>query len=612
MYATGRRLRRVYHRPFFVSSSSLLLLDGPRDRAKMARRRHPFRCLPRRVPSARLCFALLSVALLVSLLLSLQLYQHPSVLAWSCQDGKVWGCPGKADDSRAPAVPLITVGTGAPYDSSVPSGRRTSRLSGAVTSLADDLSDFLTGSVGRPHGTTRWTYERDADHLGMTSQQCQAAFPGLFAELARARTQFQKFHIVGKDLDAIDISEGRVRAAVLGGEVRKPLLWSFRPYMLIRPRPQLSILKTNLRTQKSRASAIAILQSLHDAVSNPGEIPMPNIEFVISVNSHVPDLTKPLWVPDRREDDENVWLMPESRFVIEQLSGPAKSTGTRRLAAKSRRWIWGETSSKTDGSGKAEEAEKRLEILTVTKRRLISEIEDLEGSVPHQKRNRLVGVWRNGDTPGSARQKQLVRVADGRAWAETQVVIAGADHENSTKPVTVGGRKDHRKSLSEICRYLFLAHDSSFPISLTDGPLLCSSVILTTKPKWIQIYHPLMLVNPDNYLLGDLEHPVVDSWAADGAGRQNAVLAADDWGDVDVKMNGLLQFPDVAEAIAENNVETFRRRYMTNAATACYWREMIFAYKSVSYEPEVWVQEGTTATGETRRTRRGISWESFL
>ena len=475
--------------------------------------------------------------------------------------------------------------------------------------LVDGLSDILTGPVARPSTSSRWTYEQDADNLAMTSRQCQSAFPGLYAELARARSQHGKFHIVRDDLNGIPISEGRVRAGVLGGEVRSPCSpRSSRPYAHD-PRQQLSILKTNLQTQKSRASALAIFQSLHDAVSNPGEAPIPNIEFVISVNSHVPDLTKPLWVPDRREDDENVWLMPETRFVIEELSGSAKSGKTRRSENKIKRWIWGDSSNK--GPSGTEEADSRREILTVTKRQLISEIEDIEGSVPHQKRNRLVGVWRNEDKPDNARQKQLVRVADGRAWAETQAVIAGIDGENSTK-AAAAGRKDHRKSLSEICRYLFLAHDSSFHISLTDGPLLCSSVILTTKPKWIQIYHPLMLADSDHYHLGDAEHPVVRDWAANGPGVQNTVLAADDWADVDVKMKGLLQHPEVAEAIAANNVETFRRRYLTNAATACYWREMMFAYKSVSFEPETWVQADGASGGETRRMRRGISWESFL
>ena len=338
---------------------------------------------------------------------------------------------------------------------------------------------------------------------------------------------------------------------------------------------------------------------------------MPNIEFVISVNSHVPDLTKPLWVPDRREDDENVWLMPETRFVIEELAGVSKSTSGKRSKNQPRkRWIWGDSGNKGAGTS-TEETENHQEISTVTKSQLISEIEDLEGSVPHQKRNRLVGVWRNEDTPENARQKQLVRVADGRAWAEGQTVIVGIESQNSTKP-SAGGRKDHRKSISEICRYLFLAHDSSFHISLTDGPLLCSSVIMTTKPKWIQIYHPLMLADPDHYHMGDVEHPVVRNWAGEGPDRQNTVLVADDWGDLDVKMKGLLEHPEVAATIAENNVETFRKRYLTNAATACYWREMVFAYKDVSFEPDVYVQEGDASSGETRKIRRGISWESFL
>ena len=179
------------------------------------------RCLPRRVLSARLCCALLFISILASLLLSLQLYSHGSVLAWSCQDGGVWSCPTKTWRRRGKATPLIAVGTGAPFASSVPSSTRASWLSRAMTLLVSAFSDVLTGPAARSSTSSRWTYEKDADNLAMTSQQCQSAFPGLFAELARARSKHEKFHIVKEDLNSIPMTDGRVRAGILGGEVRK-------------------------------------------------------------------------------------------------------------------------------------------------------------------------------------------------------------------------------------------------------------------------------------------------------------------------------------------------------------------------------------------------------
>ena len=131
-----------------------------------------------------------------------------------------------AGGRRGKAAPLITAGTGTPYVSSVPVAGKASWLSTAVAKLVDGVAEVFTGPVSHGTMTSRWTYEKGADNLGMTSQQCQSAFPGLYGELARARTQHQRFHIVKKDLDGIPMTEGRVRAGVLGGKVRshRPLL----------------------------------------------------------------------------------------------------------------------------------------------------------------------------------------------------------------------------------------------------------------------------------------------------------------------------------------------------------------------------------------------------
>ncbi len=177
-----------------------------------------------------------------------------------------------------------------------------------------------------------------------------------------------------------------------------------------------------------------------------------------------------------------------------------------------------------------------------------------------------------------------------------------------------GGRNrtGRRSSVSELCRHAFLAHDSSFHIGLADGPLLCSSVVITTRPRWIDIYSGLMVADGDRLDMGDKDHPVVTGWGRDGAGRQNVVLVDNDWGDLGMKMAGLLKYPDAAREIAANSADTFRRRYLTSAAGACYWREMVHAYSSVSFKPAVWVDDEDDGAVGKRRSRRGIAWEAFL
>jgi hypothetical protein len=71
-------------------------------------------------------------------------------------------------------------------------------------------------------------------------------------------------------------------------------------------------------------------------------------------------------------------------------------------------------------------------------------------------------------------------------------------------------------------------------------------------------------------------------------------------------MEWLLAHPEEAARIARNNVETFRDRYLTPAAEACYWRHMISAWASVAFEPSFY----DTDEAEIAKWR-GTPYESF-
>jgi len=88
--------------------------------------------------------------------------------------------------------------------------------------------------------------------------------------------------------------------------------------------------------------------------------------------------------------------------------------------------------------------------------------------------------------------------------------------------------------------------------------------------------------------------------------QQNFVEVENDFSDLEDKIAELLEQPERAAQIAANGVETFRDRYLTPAAQACYWRRMIRNWKEVSFEPQGW----EFVDGVKRI--RGIPFETYV
>jgi len=76
-------------------------------------------------------------------------------------------------------------------------------------------------------------------------------------------------------------------------------------------------------------------------------------------------------------------------------------------------------------------------------------------------------------------------------------------------------------------------------------------------------------------------------------------------------MRHLVKNNDEAQRIADNAVRTFRDRYLTPAAQACYWRKLFNAWSTVSFEPELYRTVKDDVTGRIRRKSRGTPFESF-
>lgn len=189
-----------------------------------------------------------------------------------------------------------------------------------------------------------------------------------------------------------------------------------------------------------------------------------------------------------------------------------------------------------------------------------------------RKRDQL--LWR-GAIMGLPLRKDFIAKTKDKSWADVKAIEWHNDESMSSD----------LKSMDEHCQYKFLAHTEGNSYS---GRLKylqnCRSVIVAHSMDWIQHHYPLMVKSGP---------------------RQNYVEVRRDFGDLEDKMQSLITSDVEAERIAENNVKTFRDRYLTPAAEACYWRSLIRGWGSVSFEPEFWtVKDG-------KQVWRGVPWESY-
>lgn len=67
--------------------------------------------------------------------------------------------------------------------------------------------------------------------------------------------------------------------------------------------------------------------------------------------------------------------------------------------------------------------------------------------------------------------------------------------------------------------------------------------------------------------------------------NQNFVEVSRDFSDLETAIVKLIENPTKARQIADNQVKTFKQRYLTAAAEACYWRKIIRSWSKVGPEP---------------------------
>lgn len=193
-------------------------------------------------------------------------------------------------------------------------------------------------------------------------------------------------------------------------------------------------------------------------------------------------------------------------------------------------------------------------------------------------------VWRGVVWTNEWVRKPLMEVTRGKGWADVEEVSWDE------------GAKDNMIPIEDYCRYAFIVHTEGRSWSGRLKHILnCDSVPVIHDLDWTTwMYHLLK---------------------ADGKG-QNYVPVKRDFSDLEKKVEKYTKDPNMqdAQVIADNAAKTFRDRYGTPAAEACYWRRLIEGWSEVSYQPEVMHEVEVNVSGvPTMESRlRGIAFEAYI
>ncbi|PYI16081.1 hypothetical protein BO99DRAFT_484116 [Aspergillus violaceofuscus CBS 115571] len=172
--------------------------------------------------------------------------------------------------------------------------------------------------------------------------------------------------------------------------------------------------------------------------------------------------------------------------------------------------------------------------------------------IPWSQKNRQL-VWRGKPSFAPKLRRALMDAARGQPWGDVK-------------------------------GYMFIAHveGRSYSASLNYCQA-CNSVVVAHKLQYIQHHHYLLVS----------EGP-----------SQNYVEVKRSFSDLAAKLEPLLDDPSRAERIATNSIQTFRDRYLTKAAEACYWRMLFEGYSGV------W-NSSVPDNLSHQQKKRGFRYESF-
>ncbi|EKG17488.1 Lipopolysaccharide-modifying protein [Macrophomina phaseolina MS6] len=363
-----------------------------------------------------------------------------------------------------------------------------------------------------------WSYNpaKDSRNLGLSDEQCDAAFPALYTELDRTRDYF----------GPRSIRQDRIKLFR-----EKRIYYHSQVHVLIYNGQMYIINEHKGACDKQRG--LAGLANLYRAIiSVPDPTTIPNVEFILDT------------------EDTPTQEMPDDRVVW----------GWTRPMGKLGTWV------APDFDGWAFPISDLGAYVSFRERLKLDEM-------PFEEKDPRA-VWRGTPALNKLRNT-LMNVTEGKDWADVQHLV-----------------KETRMLMTEFCNYKFPIHTEG---NTWSGRLRylhnCNSATVVHQPLEYQAHYYDLLV-------------------ADGP-EQNYISVANDWSDLEEKIEYYRANPDEAARIAKNSVDTFRDRYLTPAAEACYWRRMIRNWAEVqAFAPSAY-EEVKGKDGKTRMVQRGLDWEIY-
>ncbi|KAL1296881.1 hypothetical protein AAFC00_004496 [Neodothiora populina] len=401
------------------------------------------------------------------------------------------------------------------------------------------IPSSATSTLPTPHldvskwglsSSSTWVYKfpRDANHHGLSAEQCDAAFPGFYGDIESA-VESRKNNPV--TLNEIKIHDDKclVRVLIYDSEI-----------FIIQG-------KTNKYCWIGQwhERTTGLLHSINRAVMSVPYGTIPNIEFVLDFDD---DPQRPIdimrghgsnkstvWGLTRRENQRHIWLIPDYAY-----------------------WAW---------------PSARVASHQQVRRKMA----DANAKFPWAKKISKV-VWRGTTHLNPGIRWPLVKLAKEKEWGDVKVCDI---YQPKTKQFCI--------TQDQHCQYKFPVHTEGYTYS---GRLkylqLCNSAPVVHKLKWLEHHHGVMRPNGTN---------------------QNFIQVERNWTDLESKILYYQEHEEEAQRIAQNNYETFYERYLTPAATSCYWRKVFHGWSRVQgFEPQLYVKNET----DGRMMLRGTSFEQYV
>ncbi|KAI9656223.1 MAG: hypothetical protein M1821_004886 [Bathelium mastoideum] len=290
--------------------------------------------------------------------------------------------------------------------------------------------------------------------------------------------------------------------------------------------------------------ALAILGSIHRAIT-AFKGPIPNIEFTFSVED-IANLDNPGKWP--------LWALARAHDHEEHWVMPDFGF-----------WAWD-----TDLVGSYEQVRQGI----------IAQEPDIFDKKPQ-------AIWRGAALAEyNSIRRDLLDVTKDKEWADVREVVWEQVPDD---------KSNHFVKIVDHCNYLFLIQTEGTLLDIVvtnySGRLKyllnCHSVSVIHKREWVENFHHLLVAEgPD----------------------QNYIEVERNFSNLPEQIERLLDQPEEIQRIADNSVATFRDRYLTPAAQACYWRRLFWAWSSVSFKPQLYKKVVTILDEEWNITDTKLEW----